>query len=89
MQSNRAVTIGPAPALPPLTEVDVAAIEAGLRAGADQVALDGIHGLVLAAETAVGVDPVGTVDTVLRSIRAFEASTARAILRKDRVQAAS
>jgi pyruvate kinase len=34
--------------------------------------LDGVHGLVLAAETAVGVDPVGTVDMVLRMIRAFD-----------------
>ena len=34
--------------------------------------LDGVHGLVLAAETAIGVDPVGTVDMVLRAIDAFE-----------------
>ena len=34
--------------------------------------LDGVHGLVLAAETAIGVDPVGTVDMVLRMIRAFD-----------------
>jgi pyruvate kinase len=34
--------------------------------------LDGVHGLVLAAETAVGVDPVGSVDMVLRMIRAFD-----------------
>jgi hypothetical protein len=27
---------------------------------------------VLAAETAIGVDPVGTVDMVLRMIRAFD-----------------
>jgi hypothetical protein len=31
-----------------------------------------VHGLVLAAETAIGVDPVGTVDMVLRMIRAFD-----------------
>ena len=30
--------------------------------------LDGVHGLVLAAETAVGIDPVGSVDMVLRGI---------------------
>jgi pyruvate kinase len=34
--------------------------------------LDGVHGLVLAAETAIGVDPVGSVDMVLRMIRAFD-----------------
>jgi pyruvate kinase len=34
--------------------------------------LDGVHGLVLAAETAIGIDPVGTVDMVLRMIRAFD-----------------
>jgi pyruvate kinase len=34
--------------------------------------LDGVHGLVLAAETAVGIDPVGSVDMILRMIRAFD-----------------
>ncbi|HEX6131894.1 MAG TPA: pyruvate kinase [Actinomycetota bacterium] len=34
--------------------------------------LDGAHGLVLAAETAIGVDPVGAVDMVRRCIAAFE-----------------
>lgn len=34
--------------------------------------LDGAHGLVLAAETAIGVDPVGAVDMVLLAIAAFE-----------------
>jgi pyruvate kinase len=34
--------------------------------------LDGVHGLVLAAETAVGVDPVGSVEMVLRMVRAFD-----------------
>ncbi|MGH9040559.1 MAG: pyruvate kinase [Acidimicrobiia bacterium] len=38
--------------------------------------LDGVHGLVLAAETAVGIDPLGVVDTVSRSVAAFERSTA-------------
>jgi pyruvate kinase len=41
--------------------------------------LDGVHGLVLAAETAVGVDPLGVVDTVARSIAAFERSTLAAL----------
>ena len=34
--------------------------------------LDGAHGLVLAAETAIGVDPVGAVDMVRRAIDTFE-----------------
>ena len=34
--------------------------------------LDGAHGLVLAAETAIGVDPVGAVDMVKRAIDSFE-----------------
>ncbi len=34
--------------------------------------LDGAHGLVLAAETAIGIDPVGAVDMVKRAIDAFE-----------------
>jgi pyruvate kinase len=46
--------------------------------------LDGVHGLVLAAETAIGVDPVGAVDTVMRSIRAFEYSAVGSILEEDR-----
>jgi pyruvate kinase len=37
--------------------------------------LDGVHGLVLAAETAVGFDPVGAVDMVLRAVKAFERTT--------------
>jgi pyruvate kinase len=46
--------------------------------------LDGVHGLVLAAETAIGQDPVGSVDMVLRSIRAFERSHLSALLEEDR-----
>jgi pyruvate kinase len=46
--------------------------------------LDGVHGLVLAAETAVGRDPVGSIDMVLRSIRAFERSHLSALLEEDR-----
>jgi sulfate adenylyltransferase len=34
--------------------------------------LDGVHGLVLAAETAIGRDPVGALDMVLRAIAAFD-----------------
>jgi pyruvate kinase len=34
--------------------------------------LDGVHGLVLAAETAIGVDPPATVELVRRAIGAFE-----------------
>jgi sulfate adenylyltransferase len=34
--------------------------------------LDGVHGLVLAAETAIGVDPLGSIDLVAKAIRAFE-----------------
>jgi pyruvate kinase len=37
--------------------------------------LDGVHGLVLAAETAVGVDPVGVVEMTRRMIAAFESAT--------------
>ena len=36
---------------------------------------DGVHGLVLAAETAIGIDPVGAVDMIIRCIQAFERST--------------
>jgi pyruvate kinase len=50
--------------------------------------LDGVHGLVLAAETAVGQDPVGSVDMVLRSIRAFERSHLGALLDEDRASPA-
>jgi pyruvate kinase len=37
--------------------------------------LDGVHGLVLAAETAVGVDPVGVAAMTRRMIVAFESAT--------------
>ncbi len=46
--------------------------------------LDGVHGLVLAAETAIGVDPLGAVDTVLRCIRSFEHNTMGSFLEEDR-----
>jgi pyruvate kinase len=42
--------------------------------------LDGVHGLVLAAETAIGVDPVGSVEVVLRALRAFEAANGSHLL---------
>jgi pyruvate kinase len=47
--------------------------------------LDGVHGLVLAAETAVGVDPVGTVDMVRRVIDAFERWNLGPLLEEDRL----
>ena len=56
-------------------------------AEADDIAntlLDGVHGLVLAAETAVGVDPVGTVDMVLRVVAAFERWNVSFLLEEDR-----
>jgi pyruvate kinase len=46
--------------------------------------LDGVHGLVLAAETAIGVDPVGSVDVVLRAIQAFERANEGQLLEEDR-----
>jgi pyruvate kinase len=42
--------------------------------------LDGVHGLVLAAETAIGVDPVGAVDVVRRALDAFEAANGSHLL---------
>ena len=46
--------------------------------------LDGVHGLVLAAETAIGVDPVGTVDMVLRVVATFERWSMSSLLDEDR-----
>ena len=34
--------------------------------------LDGVHGLVLAAETAIGISPVGSVEMIVKLIGAFE-----------------
>ena len=45
--------------------------------------LDGVHGLVLAAETAIGVDPVGSVRMVLRAVRAFERTTGSDLLEEE------
>src|SRR5919201_58047 len=46
--------------------------------------LDGVHGLVLAAETAVGIDPVGAVEMIRRAIWAFERATASQLFEEDR-----
>lgn len=51
--------------------------------------LDGVHGLVLAAETAIGRDPVGIVNMVTRMVRAFEWSNLHALLERDRLVAVS
>jgi len=61
-------------------------------AEADDIAntlLDGVHGLVLAAETAIGVDPVGTVDMVLRVVAAFERWNVSSLLEEDRTPLSS
>ncbi|HZQ78563.1 MAG TPA: pyruvate kinase [Acidimicrobiia bacterium] len=47
--------------------------------------LDGVHGLVLAAETAMGVDPVGAVDAVMRCIKSFEHTSMGSLLEEDRL----
>jgi pyruvate kinase len=46
--------------------------------------LDGVHGLVLAAETAIGLDPLGSVDLVIRAIDAFERASQGELLEEDR-----
>lgn len=48
--------------------------------------LDGVHGLVLAAETAVGIDPVGAVEMIALSIEAFERSHLSSLLDEDRAR---
>jgi pyruvate kinase len=48
--------------------------------------LDGVHGLVVAAETAIGIDPVGTVDMILRVVEAFERWNLGPLLEDDRLQ---
>jgi pyruvate kinase len=48
--------------------------------------LDGVHGLVLAAETAMGVDPVGAVDAVMRCIKCFEHTSMGSLLEEDRLR---
>jgi pyruvate kinase len=49
--------------------------------------LDGVHGLVLAAETAIGIDPLRSVDVVRSLIKAFERSTVSSLLDEDRAGA--
>jgi pyruvate kinase len=49
--------------------------------------LDGVHGLVLAAETAVGVDPVRAVEVVRQTIRAFERASSSHLFDEDRPDA--
>ena len=44
---------------------------------------DGVHGLVLAAETAIGIDPLRTVDMVRNAIQAFERASTSALLHQD------
>ena len=46
--------------------------------------IDGVHGLVLAAETAIGIDPLGSVDLVIRAIDAFERASQGDLLEEDR-----
>jgi len=46
--------------------------------------LDGVHGLVLAAETAIGIDPLGSLDLVLRAIDTFERASQGDLLEEDR-----
>jgi pyruvate kinase len=47
--------------------------------------LDGVHGLVLAAETARGDDPIGAVDAVMRCIKSFEHTSMGSLLEEDRL----
>jgi pyruvate kinase len=49
--------------------------------------LDGVHGLVLAAETAIGTDPVRPVEFVRQTIRAFERASYSELLDGDRPDA--
>ncbi|MGH2571195.1 MAG: pyruvate kinase [bacterium] len=51
--------------------------------------IDGVHGLVLAAETAIGIDPLRAVDIVRNSIEAFERSSTSMLLHQDRAEAPS
>ncbi|MBI3649229.1 MAG: hypothetical protein HY240_10850 [Actinobacteria bacterium] len=46
--------------------------------------LDGVHGLVLAAETAIGANPVGAVDMILKAIAAFDRASDSQLLEEDR-----
>lgn len=46
--------------------------------------LDGVHGLVLAAETAIGIDPCGAADMIMTAIRAFDRANLGQLLEEDR-----
>lgn len=46
--------------------------------------IDGVHGLVLAAETAIGIDPIASFDIVRRAIGAFERASEGQLLEEDR-----
>jgi pyruvate kinase len=46
--------------------------------------LDGVHGLVLASETAIGIDPLRSVDVIRRAIRAHQRSSVAHLLDEDR-----
>ncbi|MGH2631117.1 MAG: pyruvate kinase [Actinomycetota bacterium] len=47
---------------------------------------DGVHGLVLAAETAIGIDPLRSVDVIRRAIKAFQRSSLADLLDEDRTK---
>jgi pyruvate kinase len=51
--------------------------------------IDGVHGLVLAAETAIGFDPLRTVDIVRNAIRAFERVSTSVLLHPGRTEASA
>jgi pyruvate kinase len=46
--------------------------------------LDGVNGLVLAAETAIGIDPVATVQIIRRALEAFESAIGSHVLDQGR-----
>jgi pyruvate kinase len=46
--------------------------------------LDGVHGLVLAAETAIGIDPVGAAEMIQTAIDAFDQANMGHLLEEDR-----
>lgn len=46
--------------------------------------LDGVHGLVLAAETAIGIDPVGAAEMIQTAIDAFDRANMGHLLEEDR-----
>jgi pyruvate kinase len=51
--------------------------------------LDGVHGLVLAAETAIGIDPVGAAAMISTAIEAFDRANIGALLEEDRPAASA